>query len=296
MKVIFARFVGPVLVLVLGLSLCFLPAYAATANLPFSTTYNCAEQAQGTLGWVNCDGISSAGAWTTSNGSVEQITTAANYPGGGGGRGQRHWIGQSSGNTNGSGGLRFSVSEVQEIYVRWYVRWQAGLKLGGNTQPIVRAHKMIYFAGGGCGSGVAGCYFDVQGNFFGFILAGTPYHAGTGWDGMFRGGSNAPSDGRWILMEVHLKNSTGGLSNGIAQWWVDGVLQLNFTNVDMKGSTGFSDFHLPENHQFTTVSGACCDMFEDFDDVAIRTAGPIGPLGSTPPPPPAAPRNVRIVR
>jgi len=288
MKISLARFVG----IVLGLGLCFLPAYAFAVSLPFSTTYDCSEQAQGSPGWVNCDGLSSAGAWTTSNGSVEQITSAANYPGGGGGRGQRHWIGQSSGNTNGSGSVSFGFPEVQEIYVQWYVRWQAGLKLGGNTPPIARAHKVIYFAGGGCGSGVAGCYFDVQGSVFGFILAGTPYHAGTGWDGMF-GGSNAPSDGRWILMEVHLKNSTGGLNNGIAQWWVDGVLRLNFSNVDMKGSTGFSSFSLPENHQFTTVGGACCDMFEDIDDVAIRTTGPIGPIGGTFPPPPA---NLRIVR
>jgi hypothetical protein len=68
---------------------------------------------------------------------------------------------------------------------------------------------------------------------------------------------------------------------------VDGVLQLNITDVNMKGSTGFSYFHLPENHQFTTGGGACCDMFEDIDDVAIRTTGPIGPIVGTSPPPPA---------
>jgi hypothetical protein len=296
MNASFGRYAGYAgTVLVVGLALRIVPVYAAGITLPFATTYSCAEQAQGSPGWVTCDGIFSNGDWTTSNGSREQITSAANYPGGAGGRGQRHWIGQSSGNTNGSGGVWYRFAPVQEVYVRWYVRWQAGLKLGGNAQPIARNHKIVYFSGGGCGQ-PGGCYFDIQGNNFGFIVNGYDYHGGTGWDGMFRG-SNAPSDGRWIVMEIRLKNSTGGLPNGIAQWWVDGVLQLNATNVDMKGSTGFAEFEFPNNHQFTTVAGGCCDMYEDLDDVAIRTTGPIGPLGGTlPPTPPAPPTNLQIIR
>jgi len=281
--------------IILGLGVCFGPGVAsAQITMPFSTTYNCPEQSEGSAGWVVCDGIKPGGAWTTRNGSGEQITSAANYPGGGGGGGQRHWIGNSSAYTNNSGGVVYSFSSpVPEVYVRWYVRWQAGLKLGGDTAPIARNHKIIYFAGGLCGNG-SGCYFDIQGSSWAFIVNGLPYRAGKGWDGMFGGGLNAPSDGRWMMMEIHLKNSTGGQNNGIAQWWVDGQLVLDQRNLDMTG--GYHGFYLPSNHQFTTVNGACCDMYEDLDDVAIRTTGPIWPVsGGASSSAPIAPVNLRIV-
>ena len=288
MKGSFARFVG----IVLGFGLCFSPAYAVT--LPFSSTYDCAEQAEGSQGWVTCDGIGPYGGWTTANGNGEQITSAANNPGGGGGRGQRHWIGQSSGNTNGSGSTGFSFPRVQEIYVRWYVRWQAGLRLGGDTPPgSTRNHKVIYFTGSGCGTSTQGCYFDLKGGSFAFVQSGFPYDQGTGWDGLFGGsGYSTQSDGRWIMFEIHLKIATGGQNNGVAQWWVDGVLKLDVNNVNFSGSNGFTGFTLPENAQFTTVGGACCDMYEDIDDVAISTTGPIGPVGGTSPI--SAPTNLRV--
>ena len=222
MKVSLARFVG----IVLGLGLCFSPTPAfALITLPFSTTYDCAEQQQLDGTWVTCQGLSNNGDWRTSNGSKEQITSAANYPGGGGGRGQRHWIGQSSGNTNGSGSISYSWNgRVQEIYVRWYVRWEAGLRLGGDTPPgSVRQHKLIYFNGSGCGSAVAGCVFDVEGNSWSFTIAGTSFNqalnGNTGWDGLFRcSGYTCQSDGRWIRLEIHLLNETSGpANNGRAQ-------------------------------------------------------------------------------
>jgi len=282
-----------------GFGMCLAPAAAsAQVSLPFSTTYNCPEQSQDTSGWVSCDGLSKGGDWQTRNSSAEQITAAANYPGGGGGRGQRHWFGQSHADPNNSGGVSYSFSQqVQEVYVRWYVRWQAGAKLGGDTQPIARNHKIIYFAGGNCGY-ASGCYFDIQGSHFAFVINGRSQLVGTGWDGMF-GGSNAPSDGRWIMMEIHMKNETNGANNGIAQWWIDGQLVLDQRNLDFAGSTGFWGFTFPSNHQFTTVGGDCCDMFEDLDDVAIRTTGPIGPVtgggSGSASAAPTAPANLRIV-
>jgi hypothetical protein len=283
----------------LGFGVCMMPGTAsAQINLPFSSTYDCPEQSQDTSGWVSCDGQGKGGDWQTSNSSAEQITAAANYPGGGGGRGQRHWIGQSSPGPNNSGGVNYSFAQqVQEVWIRFYVRWERGLKLGGNTQPIARNHKIVYFAGGNCGY-PSGCYFDIGGGHFAFVVNGRSTLVGSGWDGMFNG-SDAPSDGRWMMMEFHMKNETGSQNNGIAQWWIDGQLVLDQRNLDFAGSTGFWGFILPSNHQFTTVNGACCDMYEDIDDIAIRTTGPIGPVsggssgssGLTP----TAPVNLRIV-
>jgi hypothetical protein len=285
--------------IVLGVGVYFVPGVAsAQIPVPFSTTYNCPEQSQATSGWVSCDGLKKGGDWQTLNGSKEQITTAANYPGGGGGRGQRHWVGQSSPNPNASGGIGFNFSSpVQEVWVRWYVRWQAGLKLGGNVAPIARNHKAIYFAGGLCGDG-SGCYFDIQGGAWAFVIHGRSRPVASGWDGMFGTSWNMPSDGRWIMMEIHMKQSTNGLANGIAQWWVDGRLVLDERNHVMTG--GFHGFLFPSNAQYTTVNGSCCDMYEDLDDVEVRTTGPIGPVNgggssSSSSVPPTSPVNLRIV-
>jgi len=285
MKRVLTRLAG----LVLGLGVCLLPAYALAAiSLPFSTTYNCAEQNQLLPGWVTCDGITPGGGWSTSLGSVEQITSGANYPGGGGGRGQRHMIGNSTGNTNGSGGVQYSFTAVhQEVFIRFYVRWQAGMKQGGTSLPIDKEQKIIYFAGGACGQS-GGCYFAIHPGSLRFVVSGTPYDGTWGWDNIMGG---AASDGQWRCMEVRLKNETSGSANdGIVQWWVDGTLRLNQTGIDMKGSTGFGGFNLPSNHQFTTLNPAL-DMFQDIDDVAISKTGRIGCIATTPP---VAPQSLQL--
>lgn len=56
---------------------------AQAVTLPFSTTYNCAENNQDSGNWPNCDGLSAWGGWHAVAGSGEQITTAANYSVGG---------------------------------------------------------------------------------------------------------------------------------------------------------------------------------------------------------------------
>lgn len=75
----------------------------------WSTTFNCPEQKQRDAAWLTCDGLARYGDWTASTGQVEQITPLANMAAGGGGSGQRHWIG--SGKTT-IQGLRSSVSRL----------------------------------------------------------------------------------------------------------------------------------------------------------------------------------------
>lgn len=70
---------------------------------------------------------------------------------------------------------------------------------------------------------------------------------GTGW---FT--PNGPSSGvvaagsGWHKIEMHMKSSTTATSqDGILQWWLDGVLVGNFSNVNLS-PTGFADFQI--NH------------------------------------------------
>jgi hypothetical protein len=45
--------------------------------------------------------------------------------------------------------------------------------------------------------------------------------------------------GQWHRIEIYVKYSTGGNANGIMKWWVDGVLNGNYTNLKMVQDGGF---------------------------------------------------------
>jgi hypothetical protein len=110
------------IVLVLVWTTLFAPAADAAVPLPWSTTYNCPDWKQSDGLYppaINCDGLTGYGDWTTSDGKEEQITAAANYPGGGG-KGQRHWLGDPL--ANNSGGTKIEWTSPQpEIWIRWLV-------------------------------------------------------------------------------------------------------------------------------------------------------------------------------
>ena len=184
----------------------------------FETTYNCAEQIQGTPEWVTCDGLGKSGGWTTALGSLEQITSAANNPFGGGGRGQRHWIGDGVNVASGVVTYEFTTPQP-EVYIRWYVRFQPGLALSSGDG----SHKFLYFNGSFCQGHLGGCYLLMRKSNISMTVAGTNYPNDTwSWNAM-NGGTNS-ADGNWHCMEAHVK--TNGPGTGVVQWWVDGGTAL----------------------------------------------------------------------
>jgi hypothetical protein len=49
--------------------------------------------------------------------------------------------------------------------------------------------------------------------------------------------------GQWHRLEWHLKYATTGSSgDGLAEWWVDGVLQGRYTNVQTPNDAGFIEY------------------------------------------------------
>lgn len=245
----------------------------AQFTLPFSTTFNCAEQNQDTLGWVvNCDGIVKAGDNRTTGGSDDAITTSANYPGGGGFRGHRYWIGP--GQNNNSGSVNYVFTATDNLYIRYYVRWQAGLPL--NYQ------KMVYFD-----APPQSPYMEMGDNptTIRIVIGGSPIAvSGWGWQNLNNGSTN--SDGAWHCTEMHLQ-SVAGSNNDIVEWWFDGVRRMNITTANLP--TSFSRFGMPQNQN---TDGGHPDMYNDTDDVVIRTTGPIGCIGAAITPNP--PTNLRI--
>jgi hypothetical protein len=90
------------------------------------------------------------------------------------------------------------------------------------------------------------------------------------------------SDGSWHCYEVHFKtNTTTSPYNGVYQFWFDGVLKANFTNVDYMKDT--INWMLIGSNQSSPANGGC--RYLDFDDIAISNTGYIGPLGNRPKPP-----------
>lgn len=258
----------------------------ATITLPWSTTFHCAEWV--CCSTVNCDGFYKHGDWHSSGGHYEQITTAANYSGGGGGRGQRHWVGD--GQSDNSGGLRVDFDKgYPEIWFRFYVRFQSGLTWAAPLGFL----KIAYV-------NVATSYYDEcdwpRGwDDSGICLNGRDHlgGVGTGWDTIMANGAivngHHTSDGQWHCFEYHLKVDTNG-SNGIWQLWIDGVLKVNETNMDYGGSN-FTRILFGSNHTAMANGG---DRYIDYDDIAISNTGYIGSV-SPPSPPPSPPTNLTII-
>jgi len=246
----------------------------ASAKLIFSTTYDCPDWAQGQVD-PKIDGLRHGGGWTTRDGSREQITADANYPGGGGGKGQRHWKGD--GTNNNSGGLSIELARPEpELWVRWYMRYQQGFRWK-HDRPHYDKILYIFNERGekdGCqiipdwiGDGLC-----IAGQGGGDTLHCTK--PGTGWQAVMGG---AASDGKWHCYEIHIKtNSEGKRENkdGIGELWIDGVQRHSFKDASFPGRGWVrilvgSNQNCPENGR---------DMYVDYDDIAVSTAGYIGPI------------------
>ena len=247
----------------------------AAVNLPWSTTYNCPEWKQ-TDGYnTNCDGLVHYGDWITSDGKEEQITSAANYPGGGGGKGQRHWLGDAPVDNSGSAKIDFA-SQQSELWIRWYMRFQIGFQWNRLIE-----YKAFLIDGGLSTQIIIGPRWQDQ---MGIVVNGKPYDSpsGNGWNTiMVNGGTDArgnkTSDGQWHLYEIHLKMDTNG-RNGIVEWRVDGVKMLHRTDVNFnyKSRSGWSYMVIGDNGG-RVANGVPSAYYVDYDDIVISTTGPIGP-------------------
>ncbi len=244
---------------------------AAPVALPWSTTYNCPTWTQSnglSEATVNCDSLKGWGTWTCSGGKEEQITSAANYTAGGGGNGQRQWVGDGV-NSN-SGGLWIEFASVQsEFWVRWYMRYQAGFKWS-----IFNYDKILYVNSGQSNPVVIEWYGSDESAFW-VLTPSANYRSGTGkgWTSTMGG---AGSDGLWHYYEAHLKTDTNG-SNGVAEMWIDGTQVLADNSVNYNTTPGWN-FILIGSNQASPNNGGC--MAVDFDDIKISNTGYIGPLST----------------
>ena len=251
-------------------------AVAATAaETIFQTTFDCADwnQSMGLSEAAVCrrgDGIRGNGAWITRNGSLDQITAAANYAAGRGGKGFRHWVGD--GLNNGGGGIVVAFEPAPEIWFRYYIRFQAGFAWTGGVINM----KTIYCNRGepgtfyfGLHDGVIGGHVEVDRTGGGNKLSRLTWAQ---WQG------GALGDGSFHVLEVHARmNTTARSSDGVLEYWLDGTQIYSDSAVHFANTAGatFSNCAVGENHN---NPGNHADAYVDFDDLAVSRAGYVGPI------------------
>jgi hypothetical protein len=238
--------------------------FAAAVNLPWSTTFNCDDwtQSQGTL---TCDGMITHGIWycTDSENRGETINSSANYSGGGGGKGQIHYLGPAL--DENSGGLKIILdTPVSEFWFRAYVKYDPTI-----TWSSYNYQKMFYITG--AGAPIPGGYiipelFGGGGGHpdqFNMALA-----SGNNWSGIGWGWTSKFSDGNWHCVEFHIKaNTKSSPYNGVVQVWIDDTLIINLSNRNLGSNNGqWTTFFWGSN--VSGMSGSTCKAVY-YDDIAI---------------------------
>ena len=264
------------------------PGAQTQSGVVWQTTFNCGDwnQAMGLADTDVCgasDGIRGHGAWATAgHPSGDEITTAANYAGGGGSHGFRHWRGD--GFDNNGGGIKIGLpAGYAELYIRFYMRYQAGFKWSGGNPDFT---KELYALGNTAPDWTFG--FHGGNGIWGWTNGGSADTGTLGWSSIMNGPA---SDGNWHCYEYHIKRGTT-TSNGVKEYWVDNTRGLSMTNVD-SGTTGTWNSFVIGSNQNAPLNGT--EMYTDYDDFAVATSGRVGCSG-TPLQRPAAPTNVHVVR
>ncbi len=239
-------------------------------DLVFETTFDCLDwdQSMGSGDSEVCgtdDGIAGHGGWTTSNGSNDQITADANYSGGAGGKGFRHFRGD--GTNNNGGGLRISLpAPVTEMWVRVYMKYSAGFSWTFAPESHPHYTKDFYWNVNGGGNVLI---FGYQGGGWGLNNNGN-HPSSLDW--FASQGDSYTGDGQFHSYEYHVKQDG---PDGVIEVWVDGIQYLDKTGVDL-GDVPWSYFGLGEN-QSEVIGAGATDYYTDYDDLAISTTGRIGP-------------------
>jgi uncharacterized protein YjdB len=145
----------------------------------------------------------------------------------------------------------FNHAAAREVYAGFWWKpsspWQ--------NHPSSNVNKIAFWFGGGGGQSI-----DIQ------MYGPAPYylHVVTEFPSGFRLRPNVTATpvtlGQWHKIEWHIKYaSSAGSGDGVVEWWLDGVLQGSYSNVQTPGDAGFTMF------QFSPTWGGVGDTKSETD-------------------------------
>lgn len=231
----------------------------------------CVDSSCGILPW---------GGWYTDLGGPNQptgddlIVSSANYPGGGGGKGFRHWRGNgATGQNDNGGGVRIEGFNVNEFWLRIYMRYQNGFTWGPNGIADPGYTKEMR------NESANGWVFGIQGGgSWGISWVGGKAISSKSWQSTMGG---MKGDGQWHCYEFHWQNGSGSR----IEMWVDDVKVLDTianTPSDTTASIGLGSNQNAvgdANGRSVNNGGTPTDWYTDYDDIVISTTGRVGCSG-----------------
>jgi hypothetical protein len=249
-------------------SLLFLAAWSdAGVDLPWATTFSCGDWRQPGDA-LACDGLVSGGNWACTQGGAfyEQIIPEAGNPTGGGGSGQRHFIGDGH-NVN-SGGTVVTFNQAQpELWIRWYMRYSPGF-----AWSRLDYQKILYIHTDRPGTDVLPEWYGADGFRVYAQNGGGSYSCEQcGWATLNKGNG---ADGEWHYYELHIRMDTNG-HDGVIESWIDGSRIISVADADLGTRPGWYGILIGSN-QSIPANGGCASV--DYDDIAVSNLGAIGPV------------------
>lgn len=184
----------------------------------------------------------------------------------------------------------FSGAELsKEIYHRWY------MKMPNNfDKQIAEGFKFWRYLTRENGySNPPELYLNARGGTLGTGNL-TIYNVATGYKDLMP--ISSFNDGAWHSHELRIKLNSDGQSDGILQYWLDGVLKTSYTNLSFGSATNMKIHRLGVG--IGNVSDSPWFMSNwtavAYDDVVVSTAY-VGPTAGTAPATLKAPTNLRIL-
>lgn len=255
----------------------------AAISLPYSETFD--NYPSGSISnkqvgdWAGSIGTCSGKQTTT-------ITPDAAY--GGTGKGIRYWVGNAKNDNSGPIYTSFN-NDINEIWIRFYKRYQSGFTWANQLEEKVIwlddatigsalvFENSRYICWGDGANRTDAIYFWNQNSGSGNICG----PANTGWIATQRGSTG---DGQWHVYEVHFKKQSSTNSyDGIEEVWIDGVLKMSRTDLNLGAEWPKKLIQLQVNQE---AGGNVGCRYIDLDNISMSTTGYIGPIGvgdTTPP-------------
>lgn len=290
----------------------------------WETTFDCVDwtYTPSTTYPTNCNNIEFGGS--PERGSIDGVPgtfpttpttliSAANNPGGAGGKGVRFW--HRHGSNELSSSLKVIFVDQKEFWIRWYQRYEAGYAPDFTSLPTSWYHKQLYiqqtdpantpniavipewqgtdsFRATTQGKSIANSHYL----YYDQVISGNGGSGGYGWNTVY--GSNV-SDGSWHCFEVHLKMDTTATDgyeiydrpnpedaryittpglDGVGQIWIDGNLISNESHINFSAGELVMKNNGWDKILFTSNHSALLntdrEMYVDYDDMVIYNTTP----------------------